>query len=269
MIFKIKFLCITLLLISLPSCWQQPATTIIVESNSITDLYQQIEPNEYNKNTLVVFDIDNTVATQHGYFGDAWFSKMLADELSKGKSVFDVLPTYFHAQINTWLVPGEPTALPLIENLQNNGITVIALTARDYHILYRTFEQLQRIGVDFSATSPHKPFQPYGTHEPALYEGGIIFAGGHDKGEVLLHWLDQMKYNPTKIIFIDDKLKNIRSVQLAAQENKYPFVGIRYGYFDDHVKNIDMQKAEVAYKELLEQFPESKPIKLSLAPATS
>lgn len=197
--------------------------------------------------------------------GDAWISNLFNKTIAQGLSIFHALPTYYHAQMHTWLIPGEPSAIPLIEKLQKNNVTVIALTTRDYHILYRTLQQLDRIGIDFSQTSPNKSFQPYGTHEPVLYEHGIIFTGGHDKGTVLLYWLNQMNYKPTKIIFIDDKLKNVKSVKQAAQKNNYPFVGIRYGYFDHHIENLDMKKAEQEYNELLEKFPESRPIKLVTA----
>ncbi len=264
----IHSLCITLCILTLPSCWHQTHDTKIVETNAITDIYRFIEPNEQNKDTLVIFDIDNTLATTPTDFGsDHWVSALFEQKHSSGipfpDAIYAALPAYYQVQANTWLVPVTSESVPLVKTLQDQGITIIALTARDVYIIYRTREQLHRIGIDFSCTSPKKHFDPYGKPRPILYDGGIIYANNHDKGVTLLNWLKQMEYQPKKILFVDDKLKNVLSVEKAAVAAGYPFVGIRYGYTDERVKNIDMQKMASEYHRFLEMYPDSPAVPIT------
>ena len=99
---------------------------------------------------------------------------------------------------------------------------------------------------------------------PAIYINGIIFAGAQNKGEVLNHWLEHLQFRPKKIIFVDDKLKNVRAVQQVMEANSHPFVGIRYGLLDQRVADLDMHKTEQEYQALLESYPDRKPISLTV-----
>jgi len=256
---------VLLLIITLPSCWHSEPDSIIVESNHITDIYQHITPNEHNKDTLVVFDICNTLgAPPTDLASDQWFSALFQQGMNDGKSVDEALSKalspYCYAQHHRWLEPIEPDTVDTVKTLQQRGITVIALTARGLYLYYRTLEQLNRIDIDFTHTSPREPVAPYGMKNQSLYSHGIIFAGSLDKGDLLLHWLDQLQFRPKKIIFVDDKSKNIEAVAHAMKKANYPFIGIRYGYLDKRVKNFDMHKTQQEYQALLEASYDRTPI---------
>ncbi|TET36285.1 DUF2608 domain-containing protein [Candidatus Dependentiae bacterium] len=261
----IHSLLIALLVISLPGCWHSESDTTIVESTHITDIYQHLTPDEYNKDTLVIFDICNTLgAPPTDLASDQWFSALFQQGMNDGRPVDEALSTalapYCYAQHHQWLVPIEPDTVSTVKSLQQRGITVIALTARGLYLFYRTLEQLHKIDIDFTHTSPRKAVVSYGVKNQSLYSHGIIFAGSLNKGDVLKHWLEQLKFQPKKIIFIDDKLKNIETVADAMKTANYPFVGIRYGHLDERVKNFDMYQTEREYQALLENSQDRKPI---------
>ncbi len=245
--------------------WSQRIPDIIVESKNITDIYTYIKSNEYNKDLLVIFDIDNTIAKNPTDFGsDQWFYAMWKQLIASGKSdqqaLETLLPMVFHVQFNTWLVPVEKNTIEVIDNLQKKGVTVIALTARSLELAHRTIEQLHHIGIYFTKTDPYECPIKYGDKKPGLYIDGIIFSGNYDKGEMLVNWFKQIKYRPKKVIFIDDKLKNLRSVEKALHNRDYPFIGIRYGYADDQIRNFSLESIADEQKQFFEKHPFAKPL---------
>lgn len=253
-------------LLTLPGCsGSDKHNTTITESNTITKIYDYLAPEDYRTDTLIVFDIDNTLATTPTDLGsDQWFTALIHQKITEGHSAAEALQKslapYYYVQHHQWLVPIEPETVSTIKTLQNKGITVIALTSRGLYLLYRTLEQLQRLDIDFAKTGPPASIAPFGIHSPALYINGIIFVSMHDKGAVLAHWLTQLNFHPHKIVFIDDKLKNIQSVEQAIKKADYPFIGIRYARLDQRVKMFDMHKTEQEYQHLLQHNPNDKPV---------
>lgn len=224
------------------------APDVIVKSNRITDVYKYIKPNEYNKNLLVIFDIDNTIGKMPTNLGsDQWFYAKVDQLKTHGKSFEQalnlVLPELFHIQFHSWIVPIEKDTVSVINTLQEKGVTVIALTARSLELTQRTIEQLHHLGIHFTKTDPYEcPLtHGHGHGKAGLYIDGIIFSGEHSKGEMIVSWFKQIKYRPKKIIFIDDKLKNLQSVEKALHNRDYPFIGIRYGHEDDQVHNFTLE----------------------------
>ncbi len=234
--------------------WFTRIPDTIVESNRITDIYNYIAPNEYNKDLLVIFDIDNTIGKPPTELGsDQWFyAKVKQFELA-GKNIDEAiqltLPELFHIQFHSWMEPVEKDTVQVIKNLQDKGVTVIALTARSLELTQRTIEQLHRMGVYFTKTDPYEcPLtHGHGHGKAGLYIDGIIFSGNHSKGEMIVSWFNQIDYRPKKIIFVDDKLKNVESVEKALHNRDYPFIGIRYGHEDELVKKFTLES--VAEKE--------------------
>src|SRR3972149_1511346 len=245
---KYSFHYFLLVLILLPACWAKKEHTApdeIIETMHITDIYKYINPDEYNNNTLVMFDIDNTIVTSQTDLGsDQWFDamyekKMAEKNIDTNQAIQEILPTYKQVLMKTIYLPVEPETVSVIKNLQEKGVMVIGLTARSLDLAYRTAEQLHDVDIHFDNTTHHECPIKYGDDKPALYLDGIIFSGNYNKGEVLVSWLKQVHYTPKKVIFIDDKLKNVRSVEQALHKRDFPFYGLRYGFLDEHRKNFD------------------------------
>jgi hypothetical protein len=257
--------CLSIGLYLIYDFWSQRIPDVIVESKHITDIYSYIKPHEYNKNLLIIFDIDNTIATTPTDFGsDQWFYAMKNRLMKTGTSEQDALnimiPLFIQIQHDTWLVPVEKNTISVINSLQDKGVSVIALTARSLELAHRTLEQLQHMGIFFTRTDPYECPITYGNTKPGLYIDGIIFSGNYDKGEMLVHWFKQSNYRPIKVIFIDDKLKNLHSVEKALHDRNYPFIGIRYGYSDDRVHNFSLESIAEEQTQFFNTHPIVKPL---------
>ena len=234
----------------------------IVESSNITDIYNYIQPNEYNKHLLVIFDIDNTIAKTPTELGsDQWFYAKVDQLKAQGKNTQQAidltLPELFHIQFHSWLVPVEKQTVSVINNLQKKGVSVIALTARSLELTQRTLEQMYQLGISFTKTDPYEcPLTHGHKHgKKGLYIDGVIFSGNHNKGEMLVSWLSQIRYRPKKVIFIDDKLKNLQAVETAVHKRDYPFIGIRYGYEDARVQAFTLESVADDEHAFLTEHP--------------
>lgn len=138
--------------------------------------------------------------------------------------------------METDVKPVEPQVVTLIHSFQEKKIAVMAITARSPHFSHRTIEQLASIGIDFSKTALIKEQHEKWLPEGASYQQGVLFCGIHDKGLALAALLAATGFNPTKIICIDDRLKNLNAVESVLQKHTIPFLGLRYGYLDEAIE---------------------------------
>ncbi len=217
---------------------------LIVETDKLADVRNYLE-----KDTLVLFDIDNTLAHPVGTIGaDEWFGHMIKEQQAEGKDFMQalnmVLPIYFEVQLQIPLQLIEQNAPHFLSDLQQEGYDIMALTARSLPLVNRTICQLSAIDIDFS----HNHIGPVYAIRQApyiyMYKRGILFSGDNNKGDALIDFLDFCEIMPSKVVFIDDKLKNLHAVEDAVKKRGIEFVGIRYSKLDAYVAAFDMQQAE-------------------------
>jgi hypothetical protein len=226
----------------------------IIESDSLATVLDYIK----TPNTLVIFDIDNTLAHPiEELSSDEWFCYLVEQKMLQGydylTSVYYALPAAYYAQFNVPLELTETTTPALIAHLIDNGIAVMALSTRSLFISERTLEQLDNINIHFFMPNvdPHDLVLPM--QYPCFYKRGILFGGNNDKGHVLTRFFDIMNYHPETVIFIDDKMKYLVAVEKALEGHDVVFYGIRYSGCDERVKNFDPAKAAQQYRELKEK----------------
>ena len=127
----------------------------------------------------------------------------------------------------------------------------MALTARSLDVADRTVAQLGQVGISFvkavvaegDLTLPAGP----GVKTETRFHQGVLFANGNDKGKVLLAFLALAGVKPAKIVFVDDKKKNVDKVDRALTDAKIPNVEFRYGAADARVKAFDGALADIQY----------------------
>lgn len=224
---------------------------LIVESNHLATVLDYIEPTD----TLVIFDIDNTLAhPTEELSSDEWFCYMVNKKMATGfdylTSIYYALPKAFYAQFYIPLKPTEPDIPKLIAHLVDKGVAVMALSTRSIFIAERTLEQLDKININFFMPNISPDDLVLSMKHPCFYKQGILFGGNNDKGQALHCFFKTMNYHPKKIIFIDDKMKNLISVEKALKMCRIPFVGIRYSGCDEKVKNFDPAKSEAQWRAL-------------------
>ncbi len=175
-------------------------------------------------------------------------NKGIASGLEFNASKQTLLPLYFDIIHSIDFIPVELITIHMIQELQKAGVIVMGLTARSIAIIDRTIAQLRALGIDLShAALWHEPIM-HDCHLPYCYKNGILFCDGNDKGVILDQVLTRLNYTPTKIVVIDDKEKHLHAIARVLGP-EIEFVGIRYSYLDEKVRNFDPLCAD---EELLE-----------------
>lgn len=227
----------------------------IVESKRIMDLAEYV----LNKETLVIFDLDEVILqAPQDFSGDLMFSYMVGKGLKRGLSnddaVEDFVQTYVEIQRNVQMELVEQDAKILIAQLQANHIPTIALTSRCVPIEERTIEMLLNLGIDFSKNAPSSYMLDLTMRQPSFYKKGIIFTGQNHKGKLLLKFLDHLEIVPSRVIFINDKEKYLHQIGESMDERGIDYVGIRYGYTDNDVKNFNPLLAKAQMTAFIKHY---------------
>src|SRR5436190_19520144 len=123
--------------------------SLIIESDDFSLIEQFAD-----QDTLVIFDIDNTIARyQHDFGSDEWFSYLVNQKINQGydhlSAVYTVLPLAYYAHFNLSLILTNIILPSLIRNLIQQNIHVIGLTSRGIYLAERTHEQLTNICIIF------------------------------------------------------------------------------------------------------------------------
>lgn len=213
-----------------------------------------------DEDTLVVTDLNHVLMeTKQPLGSDHWAAYEVKRQMAEtGATKLEVLhkmvPMWHHILMESEFKPVEPTTAGVIRKLQQQGNRVVGLTARYIEMAYPTIKQLQSIGIDLNLYSlshlDHEIEGPFA----AKYVEGVIFVGlKNDKGETLMRLLDQLGHQPKKILFIDDKEKNLHSVSAACKKRGIPFVGLRYGYLDEDGAKFDPVSTDIELKAFIEK----------------
>lgn len=223
----------------------------IVEIVTFSDLLKYARPN-----SLVLIDIDDTLIEAEQTMGtDRWFiwrqeyyAKQGVDpELGFNKALLD----WMAVQCLTRMKLTETGTDLAVKQLQNSGIVSMGLTTRGGSFTTGTVYQLQNVGIDLSLAAPSKEEIVFLNPHPVLYKNGILFTAGAKKGESLFTFLKMIKYpidNIQEIVFINDKKSHLADVQEACAARGIPFLGLRYGFSDERIRNFSEDIAELQFK---------------------
>lgn len=175
----------------------------IIESQEITSIMPYVD-----NSTLVIFDIDNT--------------------LIREMNASNLYPKLMDSRIPSMLL-----------QLKRESFGVIALTHRRPAVAKKTFVQLKKVGIQLHKTPLAKMEFVSTLPRPVLYKKGVLFANRPNaKGTVFSEWLKQVspqldsERTIKRIIFIDDVLSNVISMQQAAKNAGFEFLGVRYSAGD-------------------------------------
>lgn len=225
------------------------ATAEIHELKSYRDLDVRLL-----KDSLVIFDIDNTLIRQDSEIGThQWGDDMRETAIKNGLSK-DKASSYQHklfASVQPYLsvVPVEERIRSILKFLDQHKTPHFALTARPSSLRERTLQQLGILRHNFAKSFPAQK-------DPALLkpflQEGVIFSGDTPKGELLDLILQNSKSQPKRIIFIDDKLYNLESIEKSMADNDLELISYRYGGADDYVSGYNPVVADIIYSFLVE-----------------
>lgn len=221
----------------------------IIETMTFTSLKDYISPQ-----TLVILDIDNTLMIPVQELGtDQWFYHRIKNYEMQGllrqQALEKALAEWTAIQSITKVRVVEEGTQEFLTGLQNAGYTIMGLTTRGLGLSHRTVEQLKSISIDLSITSPTKDEIHFmNSNEGILYRQGILFTAGTNKGEAFKKFIDIIQYPLQAVVFINDKATHIKEIETACQELGIPFIGLRYGYTDEQVRNFRQDISDIQWE---------------------
>lgn len=216
-------------------------------SAQIIEIQKMSEIQKYvDKDTMLIFDLDNTLIAPTGNFGsDAWFDYMWdsykMDPLNKDTYTL-TLQSWARAQDHVKVSPIESTSLSIIDQAKKMGNPVMALTSRNPALKAVTERQLSLAGIQFTPSvgmlnsyqfpaAYQKNFR-----DDAVFDRGILFVGGNKKGTVLESFFHVAKFLPKKIVYVDDKRGHVENLEQVCKSMNIAYTGFRYGALDEKVK---------------------------------
>jgi len=206
------------------------------------------------QDTLVIFDLDNTVFEPVQTLGsDQFFSHLVKKAEAQGVqnqvAVNMALAQSTPIQPVTKVRAVEAFTPLLVANLQRQKISVLALTARPPQWSQGTLQQVASLGINFSRTAPQMNSALF---HNGFYTHGVLFLpAGAEKGKVLIQFLKQAHLNPSRVLFIDDKVHNVQSVDMALTQVKIKSLSLRYGAADAKVKSFNPALADFEHQYFL------------------
>lgn len=229
-------------------------TAEIREIDSIEDILPEV-----THETLVLLDIDDTLIEMPVMLGSEAWRRYVRSVLKTVKTPEEA--TEIHDKISYFIskripyVAIEKTAHGCFEEFQSKQISVFGFTARGKKHWYDmpssdgeelTILHLKQAGFDLHSLNTH--INKSLVVHPS-YGQGVFFAYPlEDKGELILELFAQADFRPSKVIFVDDKMKNVHSVNQALEQLKIPSVCFCYRHvalyrpFDPMVAHIQLEK---------------------------
>lgn len=211
----------------------------------------------YNK-PLLILDLDNTVQepgkgnVRQLLGSDQWFEAYLEREKHRHKDFATALnltlAVYDYVQIRSTMKAVEAETPSIIKNIQEHKIPILGLTTRGGNLMPATLRQLKSLNIAFEHELFAKEIMMLEDKakvgsRAGLVTHGIIFCNGRNKGECLKQFLNNVHIKPHKIVFADDKLKNVQQLQTMCDANSIPYLGLHYTYLADKL-DVDLAAAD-------------------------
>lgn len=222
----------------------------IIQTSNIQDALPFID-----EDTLLLVDLDNCMFEAAQALGHAnWFYDELQIRMEKGMSreeaIADAYPDWIKTQKACKVKPLENDFVPMLQLLQNKGIAIMGLTHRQPSVAEATVKQVHSLGFDFLTTAPSKDSFSIPAKTPTLYFQGILFVGDYNKKiDIFEPFLSILKISPKKIVFIDDKRKNVDELEALTQHD-IDYIGIHYTAIENAKPVYNREIAEFQYKFL-------------------
>lgn len=257
-----RYLLILLSVFFIQSSYAKVTEYQVDDFGKINDIYTHAALNP--KSTLLVFDLDDTLITMTQPLGSVgwwdWQTQLLKNGDDSGKLFTSDINQLIRIQnILFQLIKMEVTdasVLPFIHQATKDGAIIMGLTARGKEHLSATLMQL----IDNKFTENGKLlFKQYGLHlttdktsnadnfvcppfkREVIYQNGLMFLSGEDKGQALSCILSSTQQTIQTIIFVDDSVKNTDSVSKSFM-NRNDVNVINILYTRENAKEDSIQK---------------------------
>lgn len=230
------------------------------------------------KSTLIVFDIDmvlikptDQVYLKYVNHSSKEFLINIAKDLKarhSSEEVEDLLSIIVESKP---IAAATPNTVSIFHNIKAHGYQILGLTkckTGKYGVLdsreETRIEELEKINLHFSNTFPDIEANHFIEFLPEdiqsklpCAKNGIIFTNKIDKSIVLESYFKFAKINPEKIIFIDDKMDNIQSLEKFCKINDIEYIGFHYNVVRDEADKVVFDKRLAKFKFLVLEHTKS------------
>ncbi len=176
----------------------------------IYEIYQILEIEEHiEKNTLIAFDLDNTLITTKTYYGSVNWEDDLKDKFKKeGLTYEEALDKVG----DMWDLAQDKVELKLIEkesdlliNKWKKTSPIVGLTARPYELKDLTHNFLKSNNIIFSS---------FDDNDMDDFHEGILYCSSNLKSSFLSQFINKLstQAKPKQLIIIDDKKHNLEDI---------------------------------------------------------
>lgn len=227
----VKKLLHILMILALASCSQNERQDTVITTNNVGLISENLT--KIDQNTLVIFDCDDTLIS----FKDAVLRSENETFLKKMQLTKEEQKAFLKKKGIVLLNSKRELVndkLPIIiKNTQRKKAKVLLITAareqncgKIQSVLTWRINDLRSFGFYFDISWPNLNKANLGSE--VWFDKGIVFAGKIEKSKALEKFLAFCKFTPNKIIFIDDKKKNIEDMKSFCAKKALPFIGIHY-----------------------------------------
>lgn len=246
-----------------------PSHALVIETHDLEVINQELQT--LDDECLVVFDVDDTLIMTEDQIlraNSGWFDSkhpiitefwQAAKERNKDR---DTLVSKIFLKGKRRLI--DERILNVIDTLNRNNVNTIALTALpagplgliprldDWRI-----DNMLSLGIDFHPSAPHPDEIAFTELEKdgltPVYKRGILFSSRQPKGKVLWAFLNRIQWKPKKVIFIDDYLSFIKTVEEELEAAQIEHISFHYTGATHHFPVvIDEEVARLQSDHLLE-----------------
>lgn len=217
-----------------------------MEIKKITEVNNYLDPSV----EMVFFDIDNTILETETAPNLVQWVVAFENYVRSHKRMRELSEQDFFIYIQQHIVdfiehmkPAlvEDEVLGVIHMIEQKNIPIIALTNRPLKSADITTAQLRKVGLDFS----FHQFEPQECNfemleHVASFRDGIIVGNSNNKGLLIREFLEKIRIQPKKILFIDDCERFVRDVENAFQESMIEVLGLRYGFLDEKMSDFNL-----------------------------
>lgn len=234
----------------------------IIQIDDLSRFEQELET--LDTGCLVVLDVDDTLI----YPKDSVlrsptsqrFNQLVLERLQALQSApeghnIPFLTSKVMLKMDFWHV--DPKSVEIVQEIQAKKIPVVALTAAypgRVGVVERAADwrvgHLKKLGFDFSSSYPNVgPFEFVGIPGTA-FQDGVLFSWRYPKGDILLAFLKAINFKPKKILFLDDRIDFIRSVESAANHAGIENLCFHYRAVDKIPHHVDWNIASLQAEHL-------------------
>lgn len=233
---------------------------IIIEAPNLNQFEETLKT--IDQQSLVLFDVDETLLLPKDLIlnsnaREIW--KLYAKETLENP---EIVPPgkyddkYFFGQVLSRIEYEvvDPKIVEIIRSLQSRNIKTIAFTKmpvgsvgvipsmEDWRI-----EHLKKHQFDFSEAFPQ--FQEIkinvlSTGIPSLFKKGMLCANKQDKGPVFAAFLGAIQWRPSQVVFIDNRLEHLKTMEIALEGTGIKFIGFYYRDVDNRPRIVNEHLAK-------------------------